>query len=102
MENSVFDPNIKLAAVHYNGGKPPHVFRIPSDGTLSELKGQFNQIKFELNYVQQHTTVLEGQSSWTLHWSDVLNNRYRENKTLNYNGVLERKVANVEGNDNMR
>jgi len=29
MEISVIDPNTKLAAVYYNGGKPPHqVFQI--------------------------------------------------------------------------
>ena len=43
MENSAFDPNTKLAAVYYNGGKPPHLFRISIDVTLSGLKGQLNQ-----------------------------------------------------------
>jgi hypothetical protein len=50
MENSVFHPNTKLVAVYYNGGKPPHLFRIPTDITLSGLKGQLNQINLELNY----------------------------------------------------
>jgi len=50
MENSVFDPNTKLAAVFYNGGKPPYLFRIPTDVTLSGLKSQLNQINLELNY----------------------------------------------------
>jgi hypothetical protein len=50
MENSIFDPNSKLAAFYYNGGKPPHLFRIPNDVTLSELKSQLNQINLELNY----------------------------------------------------
>jgi len=50
MENYVFDPNTKLAAVYYNGGKPPDLFRIPTDVTLSGLKSQLNQINLELNY----------------------------------------------------
>jgi hypothetical protein len=50
MENSIFDPNTKLAAVYYNGGKPPHLFRIRTDVILSGLKGQLNQIKCQLNY----------------------------------------------------
>jgi len=54
MENSVFDPNTKLAAVYYNAGKPPHLFRIPNDITLSRLKSQLNQINIELNYKDTH------------------------------------------------
>ena len=50
MQNSVFDPNTKLAAIYYNGGKPPHLFRIPTDVTLFGLKSQLNQINLELNY----------------------------------------------------
>jgi len=48
--NSVFDSNTKLAAVYYNEGKPPHLFRIPIDVTLSGLKSQLNQINLKLNY----------------------------------------------------
>jgi hypothetical protein len=50
MENSIFDLNTSLAAVYYNGGKPPHLFRIPNDVILSGLKSQLNQINLELNY----------------------------------------------------
>ncbi|AES98184.1 hypothetical protein MTR_5g065400 [Medicago truncatula] len=50
MKNYVFDPNAKLAAIYYNGGKPPHMFRIHNDVTLFGLKSQLNQINLELNY----------------------------------------------------
>jgi len=49
MENSVFNLNTKLADVYYNRGKPPHLFRIHTDVTLSELKSQLNEINHELN-----------------------------------------------------
>ncbi|AES98327.1 hypothetical protein MTR_5g067090 [Medicago truncatula] len=42
MENSIFDLNTKLATVYYNGGKPPHLFRISTNVTLSGLKGKFD------------------------------------------------------------
>ena len=44
MEFPCFDPNTKLAAVYYNGGTPPHLFRIRNDVTLSGLKDQLDQI----------------------------------------------------------
>jgi len=50
MENTVFNPNTMLVAVYYNGGQPPHLFRIPTDVTLSGLKSQLNQINLKLNY----------------------------------------------------
>ncbi|KEH34048.1 hypothetical protein MTR_3g058650 [Medicago truncatula] len=50
MENFVFDPNTKVAAVYYNGEKPPHLFGMPTDVTLSRLKSELNQINLELNY----------------------------------------------------
>jgi len=40
----------KLAAVYYNRGKPPHLFRIHTDVTLYGLKGQLNEINLELNH----------------------------------------------------
>jgi len=49
MENSIIDPNTKLAAVYYNGGKPPHLFKIRTDITLSWLKDQLDQINRQLN-----------------------------------------------------
>ncbi|KEH33390.1 hypothetical protein MTR_3g437460 [Medicago truncatula] len=58
MEKSVFDPTTKLVAVNYNGGKPPHLFRNPTDITLSGLKGQLNQINLELNY--RDTQMVDG------------------------------------------
>jgi len=42
MEIPGFDSNIKLAAVYYNGGKPPHLFRIRNIVTLSELKDELD------------------------------------------------------------
>ncbi|AES63674.1 hypothetical protein MTR_2g011320 [Medicago truncatula] len=50
MENSVFDPKTKVAAVYYNGWKTYHLFRIRTDVTLSRLKGQLDQINRQLNY----------------------------------------------------
>jgi len=44
MENSVIDTNIKLIAVFYNGGKPPYLFGVHTDVTLSGLKDQLDQI----------------------------------------------------------
>jgi len=49
MEFLGFDPNTKLATVYYNDGKPPHLFRIRNDVTLSGLKDQLDQIKCQLN-----------------------------------------------------
>ena len=42
MEFPGFDPNTKLAAVYYNGGTPPHPFRIRDDVTLSGLKDELD------------------------------------------------------------
>jgi len=63
MENYVFDSNTKLVAVYYNVGELPFLFRISTDVTLSRLKGQLNQINVKL----------DGRSSWTLRWSNLLN-----------------------------
>jgi hypothetical protein len=49
MENSRFNSNTKLAAVYYNGKKPPHLFKIRTDVILSGLKSQLNEINLELN-----------------------------------------------------
>ena len=45
-----FDPNTKLAAVYYNGGKPTHLFRIRNDVTLFGLKDKLDQINHQLNH----------------------------------------------------
>ena len=50
MELPGFDPNTKLAAVYYNGGTPPHLFRIRNDVTLSGLKDELDQINRQLNH----------------------------------------------------
>jgi len=50
MENFFFDPNNKLVVVYYNGGKPPYLFWIHTDVTLSGLNGQLDQINRQLNY----------------------------------------------------
>jgi len=50
MEFLDFDLNTKLAAIYYNRGKLPHLFRIRNDVTLSELKDQLNQINRQLNH----------------------------------------------------
>jgi len=61
-ENFVFDPNTKLTIVYYNGGKPPHLFRIRTDHTLSGLKGQLDQINRQLNY--RDTQRVDGVEYW--------------------------------------
>jgi len=50
MEFPGFDLNPKLVAVYYNGRKPPHLFRIRNDATLSGLKDQLDQINFQLKH----------------------------------------------------
>jgi hypothetical protein len=49
MEFPGFDPNTKLAVVYYNGGTPPHLFRIHDDVTLSGLKDELDQLNRQLN-----------------------------------------------------
>jgi len=44
MEFPGFDPNTKLAAVYYNSGTPPHLFRICNDVSLPGLKDELDQI----------------------------------------------------------
>jgi len=58
MEFLDFDPNTKLTAIYYNGGKPPHLFRIHNDVTLSGLKDQLDQINCQLNH--RHTRRVVG------------------------------------------
>ena len=50
MESPGFDPNTKVAVIYYNGGTPPHLFRIRNDVTLSRLKDELNQINRQLNH----------------------------------------------------
>jgi len=50
MEFLGFDPNTKLAAVYYNGGTPPHLFRICNDVSLSGLKDELDQINHQVNH----------------------------------------------------
>jgi len=50
MEFPDFDPNTKLAAVYYTGGKQPHLFRICNNVTLSGLKDELDQINRQLNH----------------------------------------------------
>jgi len=50
MEFLGFDPNTKVAAVYYNGGKPPHLFRIRNDVTLFGMKDGLDQINRQLNH----------------------------------------------------
>ena len=52
-----FDLNIKLAAVYYNEGKPPHLFRIRNDVTLSGLKDELDQIIRQLNHKDTRRVV---------------------------------------------
>jgi len=50
MEFPSFDPNTKLAAIYYNGGTSPHMFKIHNDVTLSWLKDELDQINCQLNH----------------------------------------------------
>ena len=50
MEFPNFDANTKLAAVYYNGWKPPHLYRIRNNVTFFELKDQLDQINRQLNH----------------------------------------------------
>jgi len=50
MEFPCFDSNAKLAAVYYNSGIPPRLFRIHNDVTLSRLKDELDQINCQLNH----------------------------------------------------
>lgn len=62
MEFPGFDPNTKLAAVYYNGGTPPHLFRIRDDVTLSGLKDELDQINRQLNH--RDTRRVVGVEYW--------------------------------------
>jgi len=57
MEFAGFDPNTKLAAVYYTGGKQPHLFRIRNDVTLSGLKDELDQINRQLNHKDMRRVV---------------------------------------------
>ncbi|RHN72166.1 hypothetical protein MtrunA17_Chr2g0284721 [Medicago truncatula] len=57
MEFLGFDPNTKLAAVYYNGGTPPHLFRILDDVTLSGLKDELDRINRQLNHKDTRRVV---------------------------------------------
>jgi len=57
MEFPDFDLNTKLAAIYYNGEKPPHLFRIRNDVTLSGLKDQLDQINRQLNHRDMRRVV---------------------------------------------
>jgi len=52
-----FGPNTKLAAVYYNGGKPPHLCRIRNDVTLYGLKDELDQINRQLNHKDTRRVV---------------------------------------------
>ncbi|KEH37630.1 hypothetical protein MTR_2g043540 [Medicago truncatula] len=57
MEFPDFDPNTKIAAVYYNGGKPPNLFRICDDVTLSGMKDELDQINRQLNHKDRRRVV---------------------------------------------
>jgi len=57
MDFPCFDPNTKLASVYYNKGKPPHLFRIRNDVTLSRLKDQLDKINCQLNHIDTRRVV---------------------------------------------
>jgi len=49
MEFPCFNLNTKLAVVNYNGGTPPHLFRIRNYITLLGLQDELDQINRQLN-----------------------------------------------------
>ena len=57
MEFSGFYLNTKLAAVYYNSGTPPHLFRIRNDVTFSRLKDELDQINRQLNHKDTRRVV---------------------------------------------
>ncbi|KEH28454.1 hypothetical protein MtrunA17_Chr5g0446071 [Medicago truncatula] len=57
MEFPGLDPNTKLAAIYYNGGTPPHLFRIHNDVTLSGMKDELDQINRQLNHKDTRRVV---------------------------------------------
>jgi len=57
MEFFGFDPNTKLAGVYYNGGTPPHLFRIRNDVTFSGLKDELDQINCQLHHKDTRRVV---------------------------------------------
>ena len=58
MEFPSFDLNTKLTKVYYNGGTPPHLFRIRNDVTLSEMKDELDQINRQLNHRDARRVVV--------------------------------------------
>jgi len=85
MEKSIFDSNTKLAVVYYNGGKPPHLFRICIVVTLSELKGQLDQINRQLNY--RDTRRVDNVEYWRPSTDSVKSVRFSRVKLMNDDGV---------------
>jgi len=81
MEFPGFDPNTKLAAVYYNGGTPPHVFRIRNDVTLSGLKDELDQINRQLNHrdtrrvvgVEYRCSLFDSAGSLRFSWMKLTN-----------------------------
>jgi len=75
MEFPGFDPNTKLAAVYYNGGTRPHLFRICNDVTLFGLKDELDQLNRQLNHRDTRRVVgveyrcLLSDSTGSLHFS---------------------------------
>ncbi|AES90849.1 cytochrome b6/F complex subunit VIII [Medicago truncatula] len=98
MEFPGFDPNTKLAAVYYNGGTPPHLFRIRDNVTLSGLKDDLDQINRQLNH--KDTRRVDGVQ-YRCPLSDLAESlRFSRMKLKNDNDV--RTMFSVFGQHNTR
>jgi len=98
MEFPDFDPYTKLAAVYYNGGTPPYLFRIHNDVTLSGLKDELDQINLQLNHRDTKRVVsVEYRCSLS---DSVSSLRFSRMKLINDNGV--RTMFSVFGQHSTR
>ena len=98
MEFHGFDPNTKLAAVYYNGGKPPHLFMIRNDVTLSGLKDQLDQINCQLNH--RDTRRVVGVEYWCPMFDSAGSLRFNRMKLKNDDDV--RTMFSVFGQHSTR
>jgi hypothetical protein len=98
MEFPGFDPNTKLAAVYYTGGKQPHLFRIRNDVTLSRLKDKLDQINRQLNHRDTRNVV---SVEYRCPFSDSAGSfRFSRMKLTNYDDV--RTMFSVFGQHSTR
>jgi hypothetical protein len=81
MDIYVIDLNTKLAAVYYNGGKSPYLFRICTDVTLYGLKDRLDQTNCQLNH--RDTTRVNGVEYRRLSTDSTETLRFSRMKLMN-------------------